>query len=284
MCNSNAFVSVIIPTYNRRQKLFRAISSVMEQSFQDYEIIVIDNDSSDGTKEMVSDLANPKVRFLTIRNGGVIAKSRNAGLLTANGQIVAFLDSDDSWFPTKLEEAVEAHSKGSDVVYHDLAILYDNANISKKQTVGARALSKMPFSDLVTCGNCIPLSSVTCRADVLRGINYFSEKPELATVEDFDAWLRLAKCRSSFTYIDKTLGFYEKGSGNTSNLTRNLIGYKYLYERKFYKYFQKQHSPIWLRKEILKYNLWCLWKLQYFKLINNRFEGFFETSVFEKGN
>ena len=164
MNESTPVVSVIVPTFNRRQKLLRALMSVTNQSFRDFEIIVIDNHSTDDTKEMIAGLENPKIRFQLVKNEGVIAKSRNAGLAIANGQFVAFLDSDDWWLPTKLEEALDAHSKGSDLVYHDLSILYDRFTLWKKKTVGARALSSQAFYDLVTYGNYIPLSSVTCKA------------------------------------------------------------------------------------------------------------------------
>ena len=90
-------VSVIIPTYNQAHYLVRALQSVLDQTYINWEAIVIDNYSTDNTDEVMADFADPSVTYLKIHNNGVIAASRNEGIRAAKGEWVAFLDSDDWW-------------------------------------------------------------------------------------------------------------------------------------------------------------------------------------------
>ena len=101
-------VSIIIPTYKRVEKLKRAIDSVLSQTFTNWEIIIIDNHSLDGTKELVDNYNNPKIKMLLIKNNGNIAKSRNLGIKKSKGKYLALLDSDDLWVPNKLQICINA--------------------------------------------------------------------------------------------------------------------------------------------------------------------------------
>ena len=88
---SNPIVSVIIPTFNRGYCIERAINSVIKQTFLDWEILVIDNYSSDETDEIFKDKVSDKIKFLKIKNDGIIGKSRNLGISIAKGKYIAFL-------------------------------------------------------------------------------------------------------------------------------------------------------------------------------------------------
>ena len=100
-------VSVVIPTHDRAHLVGRAIRSVLAQTFQDFEIIVVDDCSVDNTKEVVQSLADSRIRYLRheINRGGSAA--RNTGIGAARGEWIAFLDSDDEWLPKKLEKQLE---------------------------------------------------------------------------------------------------------------------------------------------------------------------------------
>ena len=111
----NKIVSVIIPTFNRAQSLKRAIDSVFAQSYKSWEILVIDNSSSDGTELILRQYNKDKVKILSVKNDGVIGYSRNIGIQNAKGEIIAFLDSDDWWEPLKLEKCVEYLTSNKDV-------------------------------------------------------------------------------------------------------------------------------------------------------------------------
>src|SRR5690349_3602213 len=97
-------VSVIIPTYNRAQFIARAVDSVLEQTYKDFEIIVIDDGSSDNTQEILKAYEG-KIRYVYQQNKGISA-ARNRGIQEAKGEYIAFLDSDDVWKPEKLSVQV----------------------------------------------------------------------------------------------------------------------------------------------------------------------------------
>src|ERR1700739_995623 len=95
-------VSVLLPTHNRKDLLREAIDSVINQTFKDWELIVVDNGSTDGTRDMVRSEYADRIRCLTIPHSEMPADARNAGITIARGPYLAFLDSDDLWMPEKL--------------------------------------------------------------------------------------------------------------------------------------------------------------------------------------
>jgi len=209
-------VSVIIPTYNRASDLKRALNSVQEQTFVNWEALVVDNNSEDNTDEIVIGFNDPRIKLFKINNDGVIAASRNKGIKEASGEYIAFLDSDDWWAPNKLELSVAALKAGSDIVYHDLYIMtYGNKPYFRKRIKASSP--KLPlFYSFLCSGVSIPNSSVVLRKSVILKINGVSEKLELISVEDFDTWVRLSKITENFFKIPKCLGYYWIGDTNSS--------------------------------------------------------------------
>ena len=96
------FFSVVIPTYNHEVFLEKAVKSVLNQTFSDYEIIIIDNYSDDNTENLIRNLNNKNIKFIKNRNDGIIAKSRNIGIEQSRSEWIAFLDSDDIWWKDRL--------------------------------------------------------------------------------------------------------------------------------------------------------------------------------------
>ena len=96
------FFSVVIPTFNMESFLRKSIKSVLNQSYKNFEIIVIDNFSKDNTKKLIKNFKNKKIKFFQIKNGGVIGKSRNLGIKKSKGNWIAFLDADDLWLKNRL--------------------------------------------------------------------------------------------------------------------------------------------------------------------------------------
>ena len=214
-------VSIVIPTYNRARDLARALGSVMAQTCRNWEALVIDNHSDDGTAELVRKLNDPRIKLFEIHNQGVIAASRNLGIRNAMGEYVAFLDSDDWWAPQKLEESLKYLEQGADLVYHNLFIVR-KAPQTLFRVMRGRSLKSPIFADLIRQGNSIANSSVVVRKRLLVAIGGLSEDPNLIAIEDFDAWLRAAKVTEKFTKIPITLGYYWAGGGNVSNPRRSL--------------------------------------------------------------
>ena len=127
------FVSVIIPTFNRKNFVPKAIESVLKQSYKKYEIIIVDDGSGDGTQDYVGSNF-PMVRLISQSNRGVSA-ARNTGILHSKGDWIAFLDSDDQWLPKKLEYQINTVSGHKDyLVCHTNEIWIRNGlRINQKQ-------------------------------------------------------------------------------------------------------------------------------------------------------
>ena len=210
-------ISVVIPTYNRADKVCRAVKSVLNQSFADFEVLVMDDGSTDNTCEVVKGFDDPRIKYEWDKNFGGPAAPRNRGLRLAQGKYVAFLDSDDWWMPKKLEESLAVLEQGFDLIYHDLFIVTKtNQKIFFRKT-NSRSLSAPVFNDLLKHGNGLFNSSVVVKSEILNEINGLSEDPNLIATEDYDLWLRIAKVSDKFKLISKTLGYYWSGGENISS-------------------------------------------------------------------
>jgi glycosyltransferase involved in cell wall biosynthesis len=223
-------VSVVIPTYNRARDLRRALASVVAQSRQDWEIIVIDNQSEDDTARVVEEFREARMKFLSVRNHGVIAMSRNRGVSAAAGEYVAFLDSDDWWLPRKLELCVSALDRGGDVVYHDLYLARNASAGPRLRRAGTWPLRSPVFSDLLERGNALVTSGVVVRRSKLLEAGGLSEDPRVASWEDYDCWLRLARVTERFHRLETALGFYWAGGGNVTAPARTVRNLTHLRE------------------------------------------------------
>ena len=167
---SSQLVSIIIPTYNHASYLDRALRCVLDQTYENWEAIVIDNYSTDNTQEIISKYKDKRVKYLKIRNNGIIAKSRNKGILASKGNWIAFLDSDDWWIPRKLELCMK-YINNNDLIYHDLKIKYSNRRNLLNRIVKTRKLKKPILIDLLVNGNAICNSSVIVKKQKLDDIN-----------------------------------------------------------------------------------------------------------------
>ena len=209
-------VSVIIPTYQRCQKLKIAIESVLSQTYSAYEIIIMDDGSDDGTKEMVNLFKDSRISYNWQSNSGIPAKVRNNGIKIAKGEWIAFLDSDDWWLPDKLEYCMHYNNDKVDLIYHDLKIVKNNQKIFNKKKIKSRQLKKPMLNDLLINGNAISNSSVVVRRKLLIKIGYIDEREELLAAEDYHTWLKIAKLSDKFFYLPKCLGYYSEHDQNLS--------------------------------------------------------------------
>lgn len=209
--------SVVIPAYNSAWCIRRAIDSVLNQTYKNFEVVVVDNFSGDETVNIVKNYQNSKIRVFQIHNNGIIAASRNRGIKEAKGEWICFLDSDDWWAEDKLEECsklVESY----DLIYH---------NLRGVTTKGERffKLGFPPKNDIymqILCtGNMISNSSVCVRRSVLLEIGLLSEDPAIVGVEDCDCWVRIAAAKKVFGFIPKILGYY--WMGDTFSVSANQI-------------------------------------------------------------
>lgn len=195
-------VSVIIPTYNRQQLIGRAIRSVLNQTFQDFEIVVIDDGSTDGTKDFITAYKD-KVKYFYQEHKG-ISTARNRGIVESKGEYVAFLDSDDEWVPEKLSIQVKILNENPRVgiVHNKLIILNERG-----ERVGTKPKkdSGTNLQQLISEGGDFPTSSILTRSECFKKAGLFDES--LPTMEDFEMWLRIAKHYDVYEFKDKCLAF-----------------------------------------------------------------------------
>ncbi len=212
-------VSIIIPTFNREALLKRAIDSVLSQTINNFEILIIDNFSKDNTEMLIKSYNDERIFFFKNKNNGIIANSRNYGIERANGNYIAFLDSDDWWESSKLEKSILAlKSFGADLIYHDCYIKGQNLN---KRT-HCRQVKNPVYNDLVFNGNTLVTSSVVLTRESLENTR-FSEITSKSGWEDYDLWIELSKKGLKFQRIKEPLANYWMGQDNFDNPERILL-------------------------------------------------------------
>lgn len=201
--------SVVIPTYNQADFLKVALQSVLDQTCQDYEVIVVNNYSTDHTLDVIRDVGDPRIKAINFQNHGVIGASRNVSIRASQGKYVAFLDSDDTWYPKKLERVAEVIAADPHVglVCHDQDIFRDGQKATIARTGPPTGCRDNIYDYLLLKGNCVSTSSAVVARRYLAEVGDFSEDPGLVTLEDYDLWLKLSRaCR--FHFIHDVLGIY----------------------------------------------------------------------------
>jgi glycosyltransferase involved in cell wall biosynthesis len=200
--------SVVIPTYNCLPFLRKAIQSVLLQTEQNFEILIIDNTSEDGTKEYLNGLKDSRIHSFEVQNYGVIAFSRNVGIKNAKGSWVCFLDADDWWTSDKLQACFDCINDKVDLIYHGLNIVSDTSLIFKRKTINSWQVKTPVFKDLILKGNAIPNSSVVIRKSLLEKIGGINESKKMIAAEDYNTWLRVAQLTNNFVYLRSRHGYY----------------------------------------------------------------------------
>lgn len=206
--HAGSLVSVIIPTYNRPEYVRKAVESVMAQTFQDWELILVDDGSIDGTNEVLQSYVRQdrRIRALRQANGGTAA-ARNAGLREASGRYAAFLDDDDEWLPQMLAVEVafmESHPEIG-LCYSRLQILREVNGKIDDSTVFPKVMGT-GFPDLLTRCLIMP-STAIIRRSCLTEVGGFD--PAYALQDDFDLWLRFVQ-RFKIAALDRVLARTKK--------------------------------------------------------------------------
>ena len=218
--------SVVIPTYNHAIFLGRALQSVVNQTYTDFEVIVVDNHSTDRTDEILAGFDDPRIRCFKTNNDGVIARSRNLGVYEANGKWIAFLDSDDWWTTDKLERCFKFINDEVDFVYHDLKIISDRKRLLRSKSTTVHQLKRPVLIDLLVQGNVIANSSVVVKKELLDKVGGINESKNLIASEDYHTWLKIAELTDQFFYIKDSLGFYSMHAQNMSGKNMSLPGWR----------------------------------------------------------
>jgi glycosyltransferase involved in cell wall biosynthesis len=212
-------VSVVVPTYNRANLLRATVESILQQTYTDFELIIVDNMSRDGTENYVANLRDQRVRYFRNDNGGVIAINRNFGIRKAKGTYVALCDDDDLWYPEKLEKQVRAMASDLSAGLCYSNALSFNTNGTVKEWYMRRKATENHFWHLLI-GNLIPSSSVLIRKDVFERVGLLSEMPVRVGVEDYEMWIRISHAYKLLYLPEMLIRYRMHGSNLTNSMTR----------------------------------------------------------------
>jgi glycosyltransferase involved in cell wall biosynthesis len=211
--SSKPSVSVVIPTYNQADFLRQALQSVQDQTYTDWEVIVVDNMSDDNTRDMVDSIGELRFRSILCEIRGNIAAARNMGIKESKGDYIAFLDSDDLWYPGKLEHCLNVLSLGANLVCHG-EIHFRDDGFERKVTYGPEKNTE--YETLLFRGNCLSTSAIVVQKDLVEKVGAFDETQEMVTAEDYDLWLKCAQAGGKFAFIDDIFGKYRLHQNNSS--------------------------------------------------------------------
>jgi glycosyltransferase involved in cell wall biosynthesis len=210
-------VSIIIPTYNRSKYLSLILQSIVEQTYQDFEIIVIDDGTlGEENEDICSKFA--KLKYFKIENSGGPATPRNVGIQKASGRYIAFVDDDDLWLPQKLEIQVKILDINPDfgLIHSCCEVIDENDNL-QNEIVGRPRTPDVKHGDVSMrmIGNwTIMMPTPLLRKEVVDKVGFFNEKMTPAT-EDVEYWSRCS-FETKFYYIDEPLARYRIHSNNIS--------------------------------------------------------------------
>jgi len=249
MINDTPRVSVILPTYNRAHIVSRAIQSVLDQTYQDFEIIIVDDGSSDKTKEVIQKFTDRRIRYVRHQQNKGGSAARNTGIKFAKGEYIAFQDSDDEWLPQKLKIQMETF----EIVPSEVGVIYtDMLRIKKDEEV------EYWHSPTVVYGNLlnpkleyqvfgIGIQSTLVKRECFNKVGCFDKR--FPRYIDLDLLIRLLK-NYHFYHIKKPLVKYWVTEGISSNnnaepIARRLLLEKYFEDvQKNKNFVAKQYSMI----------------------------------------
>jgi teichuronic acid biosynthesis glycosyltransferase TuaG len=219
-------VSIIMPAYNAERYIADSIRSVLAQTYQNWELVVVDDGSTDDTAEVARRFAasDRRIRYFRQQNGGP-GKARNAGVEKSSGPLVAFLDADDLWLREKLELQIKvAEEKEADVVFTD-GFFFDGENVTDESgsnfaVVHGRFEGAEMF-DLLLVRNRLPTLSVLLRREAFNQAGGFAEE---YICEDYDLWLKLAKLGAVFYGMEEKLVRYRRHPASSTHRESKVLG------------------------------------------------------------
>ena len=222
--DNDSLISIIIPTYNRPDYLKKAIKTVLNQTYKNIEIIIVDDFSKVDNKKIIDSFDDKRITYFKNEKNKGAPYSRNVGIKKARGEFIAFLDDDDEWKSTKLEQQLKAFddSKVGLVVCYSLDKRFGTQRISKPK-------ENITYKDLLKSFNLSSTSSYFVRKEALDKVGYFDLN--LPSAQEYDVALRISKYYVVKT-VPKTLMIQNASEGQISeNWTRKIKGIMALYKK-----------------------------------------------------
>lgn len=256
---SKPLFSIILPTFNQVHFLRRNLKYALNQTYKNFELIIIDNHSSDETNKYINKIKDSRIRYFKYKNYGNLAKARNFAIQISKGVLIAFLDSDDYWDKFKLEKVKKIFDKFKpDIIHHPMYGYGKNFEVKILKDKN-QEINKPIYDNLIINGNSIIQSSVVVTKNILIKVKKISENKNKFAWEDYDTWLKISKITNNFYFIKEVLGYCYIGEGTISSITRtNFI------INKFRKIYKKEILEVMKRNKINEKDLWWI---QYNKLI-----------------
>ena len=219
------FFSIIIPTYNNAQFLKKALESLKKQTDKNFELIVIDNYSSDDTSKVINNLKIDNLVYQKIKNNGVIAMSRNLGINISKGDWLMFLDSDDLFYENKIEFLNNNLDSNFDIACNSERIVNLDNGKSKIWRYGPS--EKNIYKKMLLNGNRFVTSASVIKRDfVIKNNIFFNERKDFITAEDYDFFLNLVNKGAKVRFFNEILGdhtFYAGSQSSNYDLHKNSV-------------------------------------------------------------
>ncbi|RKY32600.1 MAG: glycosyltransferase family 2 protein [Candidatus Omnitrophota bacterium] len=247
-------VSVVIPTYNRAHLVGRAIESVLNQTFQDFEILVVDDRSVDNTEKVVNDFNDARIRYIKHRINMGGNATRNTGIKNSKGEYIAFLDSDDEWLPEKLKKQIDTFQKMSNkvgLVYSWVEMIDEKGKLFRKLNfvVKGRVLQN------ILRGNFIPSSTVVVKKECFDEVGLFDES--FVSCQDREMWTRIATKYEMEVVPEYLARMYRDKKISISASPKKVV---YGYYQYFIK-FQKLYLSEGMKEELSQNLSWVAYEL-----------------------
>jgi len=221
----NKLTSIILPTYNGEKYIKRAIESVLNQTYQDFEIVVVDDFSKDNTVNIVKDLQkdNPSIKLLCLNeNSGGPALPKNKGFEISSGEYISYLDQDDEWFPNKLQEQIDLFTNSPK---NNLGLVSCGANLidsdGKCFSIFTPVKKENIFPEILLRNPIYSNSSVMIKREVINVVGRRDENIKYS--EDLDMWIRIAKAGYSIDYIYQSLFRYQFHEDNVTKTAGKMV-------------------------------------------------------------
>ncbi|MGY0287368.1 MAG: glycosyltransferase family 2 protein [Candidatus Methanodesulfokora washburnensis] len=231
---NSSLISVILPTYNRARLLRRAIQSILNQTYQNFEIIVVDDCSNDNTEEVVKSFCDKRIRYIRNRRHMGAPFSRNIGIKVAHGKYIAFQDSDDIWLPKKLAKQINAFEnspKEVGVVYTSFWRIEEG----KKVRIPPSNFRQYEgnIHEILLETNFIGTSAAMVKKECFEKVGMFDET--LPRLQEWDLWIRISRYYL-FRHINEPLVICHLQS---DSISRNTNAYIQALKRISEKYFEE---------------------------------------------
>lgn len=222
----NTSVSVLIPVFNRSEELRRALIALSQQTVSGFEVIVCDDGSTEDISLVVMSFKEQlSVQYLRIPNSGGPARPRNVAAAAAQGEWIAFLDSDDWWDPTYIERMQRQIGDSWDLIYCRLRVVHAEGAEHQgelRPTVGDPIRGDV-LKHMIAVGNPVANSAAMVRKSSFDKAGGLCELRTLSAMEDFDLWLRMAEAGMHFKFVNEVLGNYWVGVDNISTIASKQI-------------------------------------------------------------